>query len=336
MKLIILFTISITLVASSVAAKQLVFALVPKNDSYSFFKQSEQGCMAAAKELQVSCIYRGPSKSDVRLQNEIIEQLIEEGVDGIAISVTQSNFLAKKSMQKAIKAGIPVVTFDADFDIATRMKFPNIRRAYVGSNNFELGLLLGRQLKKHRPQGGRLIIQTGRPDSPNLNERVLGIRTFLSGDHSSGFSGGRLNNNNGWTEVRAPFPSYGIIKRAKDQMKSAFSTNIYSIDVFVAVGGWAQLNAQAYRKMMQPFKTKLTNKDIFVVMADTEKGQLELLKEGLSHVNIGQSSYEMGRRALVVLHSIVTKQAYKEINYTPLTLCNQQNYTVCNNPLKYH
>jgi len=147
MKLIILLVIALTFLASSVAAKQLVFALVPKIETYSFFKQSEQGCKVAAKELQVSCIFIGPDKVDYKKQDEIIEQLIAQKVDGIAISVIQSSYLAKNSIKKAIKAGIPVVTFDADFDIATRIKYPNIRQAYVGSNNYELGLLLGRQLK---------------------------------------------------------------------------------------------------------------------------------------------------------------------------------------------
>lgn len=136
----------------SATAKQLVFALVPKIESYSFFKQSEQGCKAAAKELQVSCIFVGPDKVDYKKQNKIVEQLIAQKVDGIAISVSQSSYLAKNSMQKAMKAGIPLVTFDADFDIATRIKYPNIRQAYVGSNNYELGLLLGRQLKNLDPK----------------------------------------------------------------------------------------------------------------------------------------------------------------------------------------
>jgi len=330
MKLVIQVLVLILLTtAFPLTAKQLVFALVPKTESYSFFKHTEQGCMAAAKVLEVSCIFIGPDNVDYKQQDKIIEQLIAQKVDGIAISVTQSSYLAKNSIQKAMKAGIPVVTFDADFDIATRIKFPNIRQAYIGSNNYELGLLLGRQLKKLRPQGGRIIIQSGRPDSANLNERIVGLRTFLSGDHSSVFSGGKLINNNGWTEVTDPFISYGIVKRAKDQMRAAFKSEQYQFDAFVAVGGWAQFDAKAYRKMMRPYKSKLTNKEVFVVMADTEQGQLELVKEGLSHINIGQTPYEMGRKALVVLHSIVTKQTYKEINYTPLILCNQQNYMDC-------
>jgi len=324
--LFVLFTFILSL---PLTAKQLVFAFVPKTESYSYFKQSEQGCMAAAKSLEVSCIFIGPDKVDYKQQDKIIEQLIAQKVDGIAISVTQSTYLAKNSMQKAIKAGIPVVTFDADFDIATRIKFPNIRQAYIGSNNFEFGLLLGRQLKKLRPQGGRIIIQSGRPDSANLNERIIGIRTFLSGEHSSLFTGGKLVNSNGWSEEIDPLFSFGNPKRAKDQMRASLKSEQYQFDAFVAVGGWAQFDAKAYRKMMLSFKSKLTDKEVFVVMADTENGQLELIKEGLSHVNVGQSPYEMGRKALAVLHNIVTKQAYKEINYTPLTLCNQKNYMDC-------
>jgi len=80
---------------------------------------------------------------------------------------------------------------------------------------------------------------------------------------------------------------------------------------------------------MLSFKNKLTYKEVFVVMADTENGQLELIKEGFSHLNIGQHPYEMGSKALVGLHSIVTKQTYKEINYTPLTLCNQKKFMDC-------
>lgn len=112
-------------------------------------------------------------------------------------------------------------------------------------------------------------------------------------------------------------------------MRAALKSKQHQFDAFVAVGGWAQFNEKSYRKVMRPFTSKLTSKEVFVVMADTQRGQIELVKEGLSHVNVGQNPYEMGRKALVVLHSIVTKQAYKEINFTPLILCNQQNNGEC-------
>ena len=87
----------------------LRFAVVPKFYGM-FFDQSKNGCKDAAAEIEgVECVYRGPEKASVRIQNRIIEQLIDEGVDGIAVAVTQSKFLAENSLQKAKQAGIPVI-----------------------------------------------------------------------------------------------------------------------------------------------------------------------------------------------------------------------------------
>ena len=60
----------------------------------------------------------------------------------------------------------------------------NLRFAYIGTDNFELGKSLGEQLKKLRPNGGTLIMHSGRPDSPNLNLRLMGVRSALSGKNT--------------------------------------------------------------------------------------------------------------------------------------------------------
>lgn len=87
----------------SANAKDYTFAVVPKFYG-TFFDQSKYGCVAAANQLQgVDCIYRGPEKADVRVQDKIIKQLISDGVDGIAIAVTQSEFLAGSSVELAKK-----------------------------------------------------------------------------------------------------------------------------------------------------------------------------------------------------------------------------------------
>jgi hypothetical protein len=51
-------------------AKDFVFAIVGKEESSPYYLQAKQGCLAAAQKLpNVKCLYRGPSKTDVRLQN---------------------------------------------------------------------------------------------------------------------------------------------------------------------------------------------------------------------------------------------------------------------------
>lgn len=56
---------------------------------------------------------------DVRAQDKIISDLIDTGVDGIAVAISQSEFLASHSIKKAIEHQIPVITYDADFDPQT-------------------------------------------------------------------------------------------------------------------------------------------------------------------------------------------------------------------------
>nr|WP_033422066.1 substrate-binding domain-containing protein [Psychromonas hadalis] len=326
LKLTIAFLIFSVFPAS---AKNLKFAVVPKYYSV-FFDKSGDGCIAAAAEIEgVECIYRGPEEGDVRKQDKIIEQLINEGVDGIAIAVTESGLLARSSLQKARKAGIPIVTYDSDFDAATLKQYGNLRLAYIGTDNFELGRAFGEQLKKLKPQGGKLLIQTGRPDSPNLNLRIMGLRSALSGKTYKISPGKMLVNDLGWTEVRLPLLNYDDILRSVKQLESVLKTQPNKVDAFVAVGGWPQNNESDYRKMIEPFKDKLNRNETVLIISDASENQLSMLSDNLAHVNIGQSPYEMGRQAILTLLKIVKKQHYKKILYTPLTYCTPQNHDIC-------
>ncbi|MFB2679998.1 sugar-binding protein [Shewanella mangrovisoli] len=312
--------------------KELKFAVVPKFYSV-FFDQSKTGCVDAAAQIKgVECIYRGPELSSVRLQDQVINQLIDEGVDGIAVAVTQSKYLAENSLKRAKEAGIPVVTYDSDFDASIDEDPKSLRLAYIGTDNFALGQSLGEQLKKLRPNGGSLIMQSGRSDSPNLNLRLMGVRSALSGKTYNAPPGELLNNDLGWTEVREPLFNFDQLSQAVKQMESVMKGKPVKADSFVAVGGWAQNDAALYREMMAPYQDKIDNKDIVIIITDTSPEQLTMLKDRLAHINIGQSPYEMGRQAILTLYKIVTKQKYDDIIYTPVTFCTQQNYETCEKP----
>ncbi|WP_041420008.1 substrate-binding domain-containing protein [Shewanella violacea] len=311
-------------------AENLRFALVPKEINNPFFIATGKGCrVAAAKLANVECIFRGSSNIDVRVQDQIISELIDEGVDGIAVSITQSDFLASHSLQKAIKQGIPIITFDADFDHKTLKKYQHLRLAYIGSDDFELGKALGEQLKRHRPNGGSLIIQSGRPDSPNLNLRVMGVRSALSGKPYLAPPGERLNGENGWSEFSAPLYNFGQFSRALEDLKTVL--NLYQdnkVDSFVAVGGWPQF-VDGYRQTVEPYKVNLEQKDIILIIGDSAKIQLEYLRENLAHGNIGQNPFEMGKQAIFTLYKIANKQKYEKNITTPLTYCTPDNYASC-------
>ncbi|QFU25304.1 substrate-binding domain-containing protein [Shewanella eurypsychrophilus] len=324
--LFIIFSLFPSLAAS---ANDLRFAIVPKFYGV-FFDQSGNGCKDVATQIEgVECVYRGPETASVRIQDKIIEQLINEGIDGIAVAITQSKFLAENSLQQAKQAGIPIITYDSDFDALTLEKYKDLRLAYVGTDNFEFGMALGEQLKILRPNGGTLIIQSGRPDSPNLNLRIMGVRTALSGKKYASPPGQLLLNDQGWTEVREPFFNFDQLTRAVRQMESVMKGQPIRADSFIAVGGWPQNNDALYRKMIEPYKGKLDRKEMVVVLSDASAPQLAMLRNHLAHVNIGQNPYEMGRQAILTLLKIVKKQKYEEVIHTPLNFCSPDNYDTC-------
>lgn len=328
-RLLVLFVAFSLIPISSVYGKELRLAVVPKFHSV-FFERSKAGCIDAAAQIKgVECIYRGPDISNVRMQDQVINQLIDEGIDGIAVAVTQSKYLVKNSLKRAKEAGIPVITYDSDIDVSINEDPNSLRLAYIGTDNFELGKSLGEELKKLRPNGGTLIMQSGRPDSPNLNLRLMGVRSALSGKKYDVPPGELLNNDSGWTEVREPFFNFDQLDQSINQMESVMKGKPVKADSFIAVGGWPQNDQALYRKMIAPYQAKINNNKVIIVITDTSSEQLAMLEDNLVHINIGQAPYEMGRLAILTLYKIVTEQKYEKTIYTPITVCTPENVDTC-------
>src|SRR5262245_33859904 len=104
-------------------SKTLRFALIPKALDIPVFDYANKGAQRKAKELGgVDVTYRGPDHSDELKQKEVLESFISQKVDGIAISVLNAGFLSS-TMDNAIDAGIPVVTWDSEAPASKRIAF---------------------------------------------------------------------------------------------------------------------------------------------------------------------------------------------------------------------
>src|SRR5207302_10863156 len=106
-------------------------ALVPKLLGKPVFQVAWQGAQAGANDLGAGTIEvqrYAPVKSDAVEQAQIIESLSERKVDGIAVSVNDADAL-RESIDKAVDAGIPVVTFDSNAPKSKRISF-------YGTNNY--------------------------------------------------------------------------------------------------------------------------------------------------------------------------------------------------------
>lgn len=88
-------------------------AMVVKNLGNSFFEACRDGGLEAAKEIGgVELIYQGPSTPTAEGQIEIIDSLIAQKVNAIAVSANDVDALVP-ICKKAAKAGIKVISFDS-------------------------------------------------------------------------------------------------------------------------------------------------------------------------------------------------------------------------------
>ena len=88
------------------------YVLVPKNLGNPYFDTANTGAQEAAQELGVEVTYQGSSVADATEQIQLLNSLIAQNVDGLAISANDADALVPTG-QEAIDAGIPVVTWDS-------------------------------------------------------------------------------------------------------------------------------------------------------------------------------------------------------------------------------
>lgn len=98
--------------------------MVVKNLGNPFFEAAHKGCDQAAKELGDECIFNGPSTPTAEGQIEIIDALIAQKVDAIAITTNDPDALVPVC-KKAMDAGIKVITWDSAVKPEGRQIFVN-------------------------------------------------------------------------------------------------------------------------------------------------------------------------------------------------------------------
>lgn len=97
---------------------------VVKNLGNPFFEASHKGASEAAAELGDLVIYQGPATPTAEGQIEIIDALIAQRVDAIAITTNDPDALVPVC-QKAMDAGIKVITWDSAVAPEGRQIFVN-------------------------------------------------------------------------------------------------------------------------------------------------------------------------------------------------------------------
>lgn len=162
-KLMTSVAVAAGLFAGPAAADDMRIALVVKALGIGFFEAAAEGAEEAAKEIGgVEIIYTGPTDTTAEGQIEVINSLIAQKVDAIAVSANDTDALVP-TLKKAMQRGITVVSWDSGVA-------EDGRQAHLNpSSNALIGNMIIKLAADHLPDGGEVAVLSATTTSTNQN-----------------------------------------------------------------------------------------------------------------------------------------------------------------------
>jgi ribose transport system substrate-binding protein len=252
------------------ASGKLRIAVIPKALNNPVFNYAKIGAERAASELgNVDILWNGPEFADEVRQKQVFESFVKEGVDGIAISVLNADYLTS-AIDRAVEDGIPVVTWDSD---APRSK----RAAFYGVDDYRAGEILGQEAARLLGGTGTVAILTS-SGGANLQRRTEGARAALARH-----PGIRL------------VETYDIKEDAIRclELITAGTRRYPDLGAWISVGGWPVFSRHVL-SVVDSSRTRF-------VSFDTIPPAPELLKNGKVQVLLGQKYFGWGSEPVKLL-----------------------------------
>ncbi|MCX5520378.1 sugar ABC transporter substrate-binding protein [Kaistia defluvii] len=269
------FTLSPAIKARAAAKEQPTFVVSYHDPALSVAVPMRNGVEAAGKEFNVNALFTGPVGGGAEKQVAELENWITKGVDGLAVSSSSTDALAPV-INKALAAGIPVVTFNTDNPASQRLTF-------VGQDLVYSGVVMGETLVKEMGEKGKILIFTVDAAAQWSKDRENGARQALA-KHPGITIASLVNTTN------EPQQIYAAIENAV--LANPDITGIISLDCcsFPAIGQYLERNGMAGK--------------IPVVGSDLLPQTRELIISGALTSTITQNPQRQGHDAVLVLNQI--------------------------------
>lgn len=162
-KLLTTVAVVAAMTTSPAQAAEKRIALVVKALGIGFFEAAAKGAEEAAKELgDVEIIYTGPTDTTAEGQIEVINSLIAQNVDAIAVSANDTDALVP-TLKKAMDRGITVISWDSGVAKEGRQMHLN------PSSNPLIGNMIIKLAADHLPDGGDVAVLSATTTSTNQN-----------------------------------------------------------------------------------------------------------------------------------------------------------------------
>src|ERR1700724_529696 len=106
------------------------FVFVAANLQVPYWQAAGAGFAKAAGLFKMRTDFGGPNSYDPKAERDALNDAVQKKATGILLGVTDPALL-KDSIDKAIAAGIPVITMDSDAPSSKRLFF-------IGTNNYQV------------------------------------------------------------------------------------------------------------------------------------------------------------------------------------------------------
>ena len=250
------------------------YVLVSANLQVPYWKTAGAGFTNAATQFKVRSDFAGPQTYDPKAERDALDQAVQKKATGILLAVTDPALL-KDSIDKAVAAGIPVVTIDSDAPASKRLFF-------IGTNNYQAGFTGGQRLAQELKGKGNVVVFS-MPDQSNLQDRLRGYRDALAKTPE--------------IKITRVVDIQGDPRIAFDTATQIIGKERDKVDAFVC------LEAQSGKEVAGVLNSyHVTGK---VVMAmDTDQETLDLIQKGIIAATIAQKPYSMAFVGMQMLDNL--------------------------------
>ena len=229
-----------------------------------YWKGCYKGFEAAGELYGVETVYAGAAEYDVNQAVTVFEQIIANNPAGIAVTCINPDAY-KEPIKKAMDAGIPVVTFDADSPNSGRYSF-------LATGNKSAGAMAATYLAEALGGKGDVALVT-LPGQLNHEERTAGFKETIEANYPDMKV---VQVGNGGGEQTSAAQAASSILQANPSVVGLFCTDATS-----GVGAVAAV-------------AETNRTDVKIISFDTDKGTLDAIKEGKIEASIAQGTWNMG------------------------------------------
>ncbi len=250
------------------------YVLVSANLQVPYWKAAAAGFGNAAAQMKVRADVTGPMSFDPKAERDALDQAVQKKATGILLDVTDAGLL-KDGIDKAVAAGIPIITIDSDGPASKRLFF-------IGTNNYQVGFTGGQRLAQELKNRGSVVVFT-MPDQPNLQDRLRGYKDALAKTPE--------------IKIQRVVDIQGDPRIAFDTTTEIIGKERDKVDAFVC------LEAQSGKEVAGVLDSyHVTGK---VVMAmDTDPETLDGIKKGVIAATIAQKPYTMAFVGMQMLDNL--------------------------------